>query len=251
MKRIYNLRVHEPQTHLKVCRPKFRADQPTPDVVSLRSFYPGIRDQGQQGSCTGHMGRSLFGTTHNIEHGQALDFSPRFVYWNERVDDGDTDQDAGSSITECLTTICAKGICLEASCPYTDSDFTTPPVDAAFSEGLQYLGLEQQQVIQSPEDIQGLLAQQKVIGIGIAVYQSFESDEVAKTGIVPMPLVDVEGLEGWHAVTVIGYDRNKKMYECANSWGTVWGDAGFFWLPLDYVHNPTICSDIRVLIKAE
>lgn len=249
-KHIYNLRVHQPVTHLKLFRPTMVYGE-TPPVVSMRSSYPGIRDQGQQGSCTGHMARSVYGTMHNILRGEVKDFSPRFVYWNERVTDGDTDQDAGSSITEAFDVMGAQGICLEATCPYSDQDFTTPPPAAAFAEGLKYLELSQRQVIQSPEDIQGLLASHLAIGIGIAVYQSLESDPVAQSGIVPMPNAGTEQLLGYHAVAIIGYDRNRNLYECANSWGTGWGDAGFFWLPFDFVHNPTLTSDLRVIISED
>ena len=40
--------------------------------------------------------------------------------------------------------------------------------------------------------------------IGIMVYESFESDAVAKNGIVPMPNLATEQLLGGHDILVVG-----------------------------------------------
>jgi C1A family cysteine protease len=37
-------------------------------------------------------------------------------------------------------------------------------------------------------------------------------------------------LEGGHCVSCIGYDDEKQAWLCKNSWGTGWGEAGFFWI---------------------
>ena len=74
--------------------------------------------------------------------------------------------------------------------------------------------------------------------LGINVYESFESDQVAKTGIVPMSKRG-ENLLGGHAVLAVGYkdDVNSKgqgFVICRNSWGENWGDMGYFYLPYSY-----------------
>ena len=45
---------------------------------------------------------------------------------------------------------------------------------------------------------------------GFTVYESFESDAVARTGNVPMPEGDERTLGG-HAMCVVGYDNPKKL----------------------------------------
>ncbi len=37
---------------------------------------------------------------------------------------------------------------------------------------------------------------------------------------------------GGHAIAVVGYDENGKFWICKNSWGTSWGDNG--WFKIDY-----------------
>jgi len=50
-------------------------------------------------------------------------------------------------------------------------------------------------------------------------------------------------LEGGHAVVAIGYDdgktigKEKGALRIRNSWGMVWGEAGYGWLPYAYVEN--------------
>jgi len=74
--------------------------------------------------------------------------------------------------------------------------------------------------------------------IGINVYESFESDQVAKTGIVPLPKRG-EQLLGGHAILAVGYKDDTKIKGqgvviCRNSWGENWGDKGYFYLPYSY-----------------
>jgi cathepsin L len=33
-----------------------------------------------------------------------------------------------------------------------------------------------------------------------------------------------------HAVTIVGWDDNKRAYLVENSWGPRWGDKGFIWV---------------------
>lgn len=36
--------------------------------------------------------------------------------------------------------------------------------------------------------------------------------------------------DGSHAVCVVGYDDNIQAWKCKNSWGTDWGQSGYFWI---------------------
>ena len=84
--------------------------------------------------------------------------------------------------------------------------------------------------------------------VGILVYSSFETPEVAKTGIVPLPK-DTDQLLGGHAVVCVGFDDNKQQFIMRNSWGTAWGDHGHFYLPYSYLSSSTVTSDLWCLTK--
>ena len=56
----------------------------------------------------------------------------------------------------------------------------------------------------------------------MAVYRDF----FYYTGGVYRPVS--EDLAGYHAVTVVGFDQAQSAWLCKNSWGTGWGEAGWF-----------------------
>jgi len=84
---------------------------------------------------------------------------------------------------------------------------------------------------------------------GFTVYQSFESQQVASTGVVPMPSPS-EQTVGGHAVMAVGYDDSQQQFIVRNSWGTGWGMAGYFTMPYAYLIQSNLSDDfwtIRVV----
>jgi C1A family cysteine protease len=67
--------------------------------------------------------------------------------------------------------------------------------------------------------MQGCLASGYPFVFGFTVYESFESDTVAQTGIVPMP-AQGEQVLGGHCVVAVGYDDTQRRFIVRNSWGT-------------------------------
>ncbi len=83
---------------------------------------------------------------------------------------------------------------------------------------------------------------------GMAVYQSFESEEVAKTGVVSMPKKD-ETYLGGHAIMAVGFDDIKQTFTVRNSWGKDWGDSGYFYLPYEYMTSTEYVNDLWTITK--
>src|SRR5262249_38413268 len=83
---------------------------------------------------------------------------------------------------------------------------------------------------------------------GFSVYESFESPQVARTGIMPMPSRS-EKLLGGHAVMAVGYDDETDKLFVRNSWGTKWGEKGYFWMPYAYLENPGLARDFWTIRK--
>jgi C1A family cysteine protease len=77
---------------------------------------------------------------------------------------------------------------------------------------------------------------------GFTVYNSFESEETAQTGILKMPGWN-EGCVGGHAVCCVGYNDAEQMFIVRNSWGSSWGLQGYFKMPYQYMVNPNLASD--------
>ncbi len=77
---------------------------------------------------------------------------------------------------------------------------------------------------------------------GFTVYESFEGDDVAHSGVAAMPGSSETALGG-HAVMAAGYDDASNRFLVRNSWGTEWGIGGYFTLPYTYVEESNLAAD--------
>jgi len=85
---------------------------------------------------------------------------------------------------------------------------------------------------------------------GFTVYRSFESREVAKSGVLDMPQRD-EKVMGGHAVMAAGYDDRAKRFLIRNSWGADWGKQGYFTMPYAYLDNRNLSDDFWTIRAAQ
>jgi len=90
--------------------------------------------------------------------------------------------------------------------------------------------------------LKGCLASGYPFVFGFTVYESFESQQVAQTGIVPMPAAG-EKVVGGHAVVGVGYQDSTQQFIVRNSWGPGWGIKGYFMIPYAYLTNSNLADD--------
>lgn len=213
-----------------------------PPLVDLRvSNEPAIYDQGQLGSCTANAIAALF-EAEVLKQGLP-DFTPSrlFIYYNERVIEGTVNSDDGAEIRDGFKSIATQGVCPEVVWPYDISQFAVKPDDLCYQDALLNTAMQYLPVTQDLNHIKACLADGYRLAFGISVFDSFESDEVAKTGIVPTPLNN-ESCLGGHAVACVGYSDDKQALIMRNSWGSSWGDKGYFYLPYNYATDPDLAD---------
>lgn len=230
-------------------RPVLRALPPT---VDLRAQCPEVYNQGQLGSCTANAiaGAHQFD---QMKQGAKDVFNPSrlFIYYNERDMEGTVNSDAGAMIRDGFKSIAKQGVCKETSWPYDPAKFAKKPTAGCFKEALDHQSLQYLRLAQTDKQLRGCLAEGFPFALGIAVYESFESDAVAKTGVVPMPDPKKEKSLGGHAILCVGYQNAKKRFIIRNSWGADWGDKGYCYLPYDYVLNDNLACDFWTMRSIE
>ena len=206
--------------HLFTAPPEVLAD--LPPSVDLRDGCPKVYDQGHLGSCTANaIGAAFeFGL---LKQGMT-DFMPSrlFIYYNERVLEGTVECDSGAMIRDGIKSVNKQGVCDEVSWPYDITKFTDEPPAPCFQEALTNRATSYQRVPRTLAQLKGCLAGGSPIVFGFRVYESFESQEVAQTGVVPMPTPKEQALGG-HAVLAVGYDEATGRFLVRNSWGSGWG----------------------------
>ena len=222
-----------------------------PAKVDLRSGCPPVYDQGALGSCTANaIGAALeFG---QMKQGQADIFVPSrlFIYYNERVIEGTVDEDSGAMIRDGVKSVAKLGAPHEQLWPYVIAKFRTKPSKPAYTDAERHQAILYQRVSRTITQMKGCLAEGYPFVFGFSVYESFESETVAKTGHVPMPTGD-EVLLGGHAVLAVGYDSSKSWFIVRNSWGPKWGLSGYFTMPFDYLLDEDLSDDFWTIRLVE
>jgi len=95
-----------------------------------------------------------------------------------------------------------------------------------------------------------VLSNKQTIAFGFSVYDAFEGDDVAKSGIVPLPSRG-QKVKGGHEVLLVGYLKDEPNYGLVrNSWGTDWGLKGYFLMPWAYLLDTHLASDFRTIRRA-
>ena len=221
-----------------------------PKKVDLRSKMPPIYDQGQLGSCTANAISAAF-EFDQVSEG-LKDFMPSrlFIYYNERSIEGTVDTDSGAMIRDGIKSVAKLGVCDETVWPYDISRFTEKPSKKAYDAAARHQATLYRRVTGNLHQMQGCLASGYPFVFGFSVYESFMSDQVAKTGEVPLPPRN-EQLVGGHAVVAVGYDDKIQRFIVRNSWGTGWGMKGYCTMPYGYLTDPGIASDFWAIYTVE
>ncbi|HET7634059.1 MAG TPA: C1 family peptidase [Burkholderiales bacterium] len=214
-----------------------------PPKTDLRRQCPAVYDQGELGSCTGN---AIAGAVQfdRRKLKRRPDFVPSrlFIYYNERVIEHTVESDSGAQIRDGIKSVAKLGVCPETEWPYDIAKFAVKPPATCYRHAKKYRAIGYQRVVQSLAQMKGCLASGYPFVFGFTVYESFESDQVARTGVVPMPAA-AEKVLGGHAVLAVGYDDTAQRFIVRNSWGRRWGIAGYFTMPYAYLADDNLAAD--------
>jgi len=219
-----------------------------PTKFSLRPTSPSIYDQFQLGGCVGN---GVARVVHLQRRKQKLtpDWVPSrlaLYYW-ARAFDGTESIDAGAQIRNGIKAAAQFGAPDEALWPYDIDKFADEPSDAAKTNALLSQALKYYHIRQTINWYKTCLTQGFGIVYGFNVYQQFESEAAATTGIIELPKSRATPIGG-HCEVITGWDDTKRAngvsgyWESANSWGD-WGDSGYDWKPYSYLINTGLASD--------
>jgi len=214
-----------------------------PVTFDLRNKLPPVYDQGSLGSCTANALCGAYAILDPNFNGSRL-----FLYYNERILENTVSYDSGAYLYDGVKSLIKNGICSEIDWPYIISKFKTKPSDICYKNALDHQTLKAENVRQTLDCMKQVISLGLPFVVGIRVYNSFETANVTSTGVIPMPLKR-DRLLGGHAVLVCGY--NSKYWIFRNSWGVDWGVRGYGYLPLEYLTNKNLSSDIWCISKIE
>ncbi len=213
-----------------------------PPMIDLTSQCPPVYDQGQLGSCTANSIGAAF--EFELLKQKLSDFMPSrlFIYYNERAIENTISTDSGAQIRDGIKSISKQGVCSETSWPYVISEFAIKPYHTCYTEASNNTAVSYSRVSRDINQMKGCLAEGYPFVIGFTVYTAFESPQVAKAGVLNLPAAN-ESAIGGHAVLVVGYDDSSSRFRVRNSWGSGWGQKGYFTMPYEYLLNANLSDD--------
>lgn len=230
---------------LKNSRRLKSAAKSAPAAIDLRAWCSPIEDQKSIGSCTAHAGVGMLEYYERRAFGSHIDASRLFLYKVTRNLLG-WKGDTGGYLRTTMKALAMTGVPPEQYWPYHTSKFDEEPSAFLYALGDNYEALKYYRLDPSGTppaevlaNVKAKLAANLPSMFGFTVYNSIPPLGEG-TGEIPFP-ESGDKVAGGHAVLAVGYDDARKIGKCKgallirNSWGVNWGEAGYGWLPYDYV----------------
>jgi cathepsin B len=209
---------------------------PLEDIVGLPDSFDSrtqwgsciiaIRDQGQCGSCWAFGATESFSDRWCIVKGQSVLMSPQYVVSCDKNNYGCN----GGYLNMVMQFLVNTGTVADACDPYfsgQNGNSGTCPTACKDGSALKfYKGSSWAQVSSNENSIMNEIYTNGPVEVAFTVYQDFMSYSSGVYHHVS------GGVLGGHAVKNIGWgvSNGQKYWLIANSWGTGWGQSGYFWI---------------------
>lgn len=219
---------------------------PIKDFVDLRPEMPPVFNQLELGSCSSQAIAAAFMYDHKKQFPNEPLFTPSrlMIYYQERVLEGTVNVDAGAMLRDGIKVINKPGVCDEKYWPYDIKKFAKKPSSNCYLDAPKNIAVSYSR-LGTAYDMKVALSNGFPIIFGMSVFESFESEQTAKTGVLPMPGPN-ESMLGGHAVLCVGFSEKDQHFIIRNSWGSDWGQGGYFIMPYTYM-TPQYTSDYWVV----
>lgn len=215
-------------------------------AVDLRSKCPPVMDQGALGACVWHALTSALRYTLIKASNPDVPLSRLQGYYDTRTLENDFG-DTGCEIRNAIKVAMLSGVAPEDYWPYDVAQYERGPSPATYANLLPFDGLSYERVAIDPVAIKLALSSGVPVVVGMSVFDSFESDEVAATGMVPMPDLTKESLVSAHAMLCVGFSQKPGCFTVRNSWGNGWGSAGDCYVPEEMLGSPLYTADAWII----
>ena len=213
--------------------------------IDFRPNTESVDDQKSQGSCVAHGAQTSLEICYE-RAGLKRDFSRQYLYYYVRLLGGTLGQLAGGGYTSQIGEVmeAGGGVCLEQTWPYKAEHDGVEPPEGARIEARSFFGTDATKWgrVDSVNSVKRALNLGRPVGITMYVHRGMMRDLGTNWRTHTWDVVNSMPV-GLHCVTVIGYDEACGRFLIENSWGSEWGDGGFFGMPYELFANPNCVVD--------
>lgn len=216
-----------------------------PSSFSLKQYTPVPGDQGRYGTCvawsSGYAARTIsYCIQHQISDPdkiKSVAFSPNYLYYFVKAP-GDNNCALGADIENAMKVLTDTGdVLLSANISDCMNSLDKGTINTAKNYSIKAYSsltntfgrITKNEVIAIKKSI----AEKKPVIFSVKYFSSLDS--VGNDGIWKINPGEESTL--YHAACIVGYDDNKLngAFEVMNSWDTIWGNKGFFWISYDQI----------------
>ncbi|MCE7044058.1 C1 family peptidase [Dyadobacter sp. CY312] len=232
------------------------------DIVDLSIHMPPVDQQGAQGACTAWaMAYYLKSYYEKVRNGYQFDsektrlikqvFSPGYLYDSVRAlgDKQNLGCISGISFDQGLRFMMTKGVVHWANYPYDSTrgdcqmyDLQKFRVSSPVYKIENYdivnvddINVIRQELKSGRPVLTGLLVKDNLVQKGYEAVYRGNTRFVWKPGNTVQPKDTI-----LHAVLCVGFDDKLRQLKFVNSWGSSWGNGGYFYIPYDKYKNAVL-----------
>lgn len=211
-----------------------------PASSSLRKYAPTPGNQGQYGTCVAwsasYAARTIsYSVQKNITNSETINkyaFSPGYIYYKIK-NPADTNCSKGANITQAMQVMRVTGDVLKSEGVFDCAASVPDNIEQQKAKSFKikdFLSLSDYNSITKNDilKIKKSITEKKPVVFSLKCFASFY--KTSSAGL--WTPVENDIFRGNHAMCIIGYNDNIAggAFEVMNSWGTGWGDKGYFWL---------------------
>lgn len=211
-----------------------------PELVDLSSRFPRIGDQGRLGSCTawavGYAARSYYETLDSDRGPDQKNIpSPAYIYASlAPMCDRGTSTAAAMELLEVGAVSLSDMPYSDRSCPAINADLRTKVRQEGSFRIESWRGIRSGDdsgtaIFNGRQNLPDMIKAQ--LAMGHPVVTAIQTDRAFHSlhgrSIWERREPASRGGDGWHAITLVGYNERGQYFKFINSWGTDWGDKGF------------------------
>ena len=199
--------------------------------------YTPISNQGPIGTCVANSVADGLEIVCGVrDPNSVVQVSRLDLYWGSRASHDATDVDKGTYISAALKKAKNVGVCAESVWPYVVSKVNTPPpieatIRASENKINGFYAIKEVGFDRSRAVCDALYANFPVV-FATGVANSFSGIGSHTDSIKPPSRAS-----GYHAMVIVGVrvKNGRHIFKVRNSWGTGWGNSGYWWMDEDYL----------------